>query len=71
MWEYKGRPDTSRRQRRQLPPCPLVICLVALEMLQYKLAISSQDALYQEENALVPLPFQKRSIQPCIYPVHT
>ena len=39
-------------------------CLRALEMLQYKFAISSKGALYQEENALVPLPFQKRSIQP-------
>ena len=53
-------PDTARRQQRRLAHAPGQ-CLGALEMLNYKLTISSQGALSQDENALVPLPFQKLS----------
>ena len=38
-------------------------CLDAFEMLQWKFTISSQGALYQSKNALVLLPFPKRTIQ--------
>ena len=53
--EIDGRPGTSRRERRRLPHAP-GHCLGALEMLQQKFTFSSQGALYQGENALVPLP---------------
>ena len=55
---YTIRPDTSWRQQRRLPLCPLVIayikchCLGALEMLQQKFTTSSKGALYQGEKCL-------------------
>ena len=61
-WEYMLgiRPDTSRRKRRRLPPCPLVIiALVPLKCSANKIPHWVPFTLYQGENALVTLPYQK------------
>ena len=53
----RARPDSSPRQRRRLPPRPRVNAFVPLKC-------SSRNLQFPyRENALVPLPFQKRSTQ--------
>ena len=50
---------------KAIPAMPPGHCLGALEMLQKKLNNVLIGCPLSRENALVPLPFQKRSIQAC------
>ena len=52
----------------RLPPCPLFIVLVPLKCPSRNLQFPYRVPFSQGENALVPLPFQKRSVglQVCV-----
>ena len=59
-----SRPDTSQRQRRWLPPLPLVIALVPLKCSSRILQFPHRVPFDKEKWPWCPWPFQKRSVQP-------
>ena len=61
---YNVRPDTSRRQRRQLPPCPLVIALVPLKCSSRNLQFPHRVPFTKEKMPWCPYPFKNEAYRP-------
>ena len=55
-----GRPDTSRRQRRQLPPCPLVIAFVPLKCSSRNLQFPHRVPFTKENMPRCPCPLKAK-----------
>ena len=60
------RPDTSWRQQRRLPPCPLVNALVPLKSSSRNVQFSHRVPFTKEKMPWCPCPFKKQSIQACM-----
>ena len=56
-----SRPDTSRRQRRRLPPCPLVIALVPLKCSSRNLQFPHRVPFTKEKMPWCPCPFKNKA----------
>ena len=59
-----SRPDTSRRQRRQLPPLPLVIALVPLKCSSGNLQFPHRVPFSREKLPWCPCPFKNEAYSP-------
>ena len=64
FYTKKGRPDTSRRQRRRLPPCPLVIALVPLKCSSTILQFHHRVPFTKKKMPRCPCPFKNEAYSP-------
>ena len=58
------RPDTSRRQRRRLPPCPLVIALVPSKWSSTNLQFHHRVPFTKKNMPWCPCPFNSEAYRP-------
>ena len=61
---YMCRPDTSRRQRRRLPPLPLAIALVPLKCSSRNLQFPHRVPFAKEKMPWCPCPFKNEAYSP-------